>query len=132
MRAIPGGFVAPAESVDEAAERELREETVIPDSMLLVSPTTRSSISQNCASTDARSAAWFSASGIPKLAFDQNASTALMKPPIVVCRRRESTLPSELGIQLRRLIPQSRVSTNLWCLGEGSDRKRNRRELGEN
>jgi 8-oxo-dGTP diphosphatase len=88
--AIPGGFVRNGESLDEAATRELSEETGIADVYLeqlytfgepgrdprgwvisvtyyaLVSPDKHSVV----AATDARRAQWFPANQLPRLAFD--------------------------------------------------------------
>jgi 8-oxo-dGTP diphosphatase len=88
--ALPGGFVRVAETLDEAAARELREETGLSDIFLeqlytfgevdrdprervvtvayyalvnLVGHSVR-------ASSDARNAAWFPVNELPKLAFD--------------------------------------------------------------
>ncbi|MGY8688457.1 MAG: NUDIX hydrolase, partial [Verrucomicrobiales bacterium] len=92
MWAMPGGFVAHGESIDEAAERELREETGVPDVFLeqlytfgapdrdprehVVSVAYYALVNltehQLHATTDARSAAWFSVNEVPKLAFDHN------------------------------------------------------------
>jgi 8-oxo-dGTP diphosphatase len=90
--AIPGGFVRAAESLEQAAARELEEETGIKNVYLeqlytfgdpgrdergrvisvayyaLVSPE-RHSVA---ASTDARNAAWFKIKHIPVLAFDHH------------------------------------------------------------
>ncbi len=90
MWAIPGGFVLKGESLPEAAERELREETGITDVFLeqlytfgdpkrdprgwvvsvayfaLVSPDRHPAQ----AATDAREARWFPVNKLPKLAFD--------------------------------------------------------------
>jgi 8-oxo-dGTP diphosphatase len=87
--AIPGGFVQPHESVDEAARRELREETglknVYLEQLYTFGEVERDprgrvvavayyalvrSAEKTRASTDAREAAWFGVRKIPALAFD--------------------------------------------------------------
>jgi 8-oxo-dGTP diphosphatase len=88
--ALPGGFVGVEETLDEAATRELREETGLADIFLeqlytfgAVRRDPRERVVTVAyyalvnlaghavqASTDARSAAWFSVNDLPKLAFD--------------------------------------------------------------
>ena len=88
--ALPGGFVHVDESLEEAAKRELREETGIQDVFLeqlytfgdvnrdprerVVSVAYYALVNlrdyEIRATTDARNAAWFTVDDIPKLAFD--------------------------------------------------------------
>ncbi len=90
--AVPGGFVHIAESLEEAAKRELEEETGVEDVFLeqlytfgdvkrdprerVVSVAYYALVNlrdhEIRAATDARNAAWFSVDDLPPLAFDHN------------------------------------------------------------
>lgn len=90
--AIPGGFVIPGESIDDAARRELEEECGVRNIFLeqlytfgkpdrdprehVVTVSYYALVNMNehnlQAGTDAKAAAWFSIHDIPKLAFDHD------------------------------------------------------------
>jgi len=113
--AIPGGFVRKGESLDEAAMRELREETGIDEVFLeqlytfggpgrdprgwvisvayyaLVSPDKHSIV----AATDARRAQWFPANRLPRLAFDH---TSILE--IALERLRGKLTYAPIGFEL--------------------------------
>lgn len=90
--ALPGGFIQMEESLEQAAMRELKEETGVSnvyleqlftfgepdrdprDRVISVAYYALVNLRDHAikAATDARSAAWFSVDDIPKLAFDHN------------------------------------------------------------
>jgi 8-oxo-dGTP diphosphatase len=95
--ALPGGFVRTDETLDDAARRELREETALKDVFLeqlytfgAVRRDPRERVVSIAyfalvalgrhtlhASTDARNAAWFAVSELPSLAFDHDEIVAM-------------------------------------------------------
>jgi len=95
--ALPGGFIRMDETLDQAARRELQEETglakVFLEQLYTISDVGRDprervvtvayyalvrlSDHQVQAATDARNAAWFSADDLPRLAFDHDGIVAV-------------------------------------------------------
>jgi 8-oxo-dGTP diphosphatase len=128
--AIPGGFVRMDETLEQAALRELQEETGIHDVYLeqlytfgdLVRDPRDRTVSvayyalinlveqQIHASTDARAAEWFSLSKIPELAFDHG--QILQK---AIARLRSKIRYEPIGFEL---LPQKFTLTQLQKLYE--------------
>jgi len=144
--AIPGGFVRSDESLEEAAERELAEETGVSDVYIEQlytfgdpdrDPRTRvitvayfALVPQNAiqhrASSDAAETAWFSMSGLPELAFDH--SDIL---DYAVTRLRYKLEYTSVGFQL---LPDVFTLTELQrayeiILGEPLDKRNFRRKI---
>lgn len=115
MWAIPGGFVRKGESLQAAAQRELKEETGIEDVFLeqlysfgdpqrdprgwvvsvayyaLVSPERHPAL----AATDARDARWFAVDRLPRLAFDHTEILA-----VALARLRGKLTYAPIGFEL--------------------------------
>ncbi|MEM7010201.1 MAG: NUDIX domain-containing protein [Verrucomicrobiota bacterium] len=128
--AIPGGFVEPGEAVDDAAWRELEEETGLKDVFLeqlytfgapdrdprehVVSVTYYALVNLNeheiQAGTDAKNAAWFSINDAPNLAFDHE--TILEK---AIERLRGKVRYQPIGFEL---LPKKFTLTQLQILYE--------------
>ena len=144
--AIPGGFVLENESLDQAAMRELREETGVADVYLeqlysfgdpkrdprgrvvtvayfaLISP----EHSRLRAGSDAAAAAWFEVDAIPDLAFDHAKILAY-----AVERLRNKLEYTTVGFQL---LPEKFSLSELQevyeaILGKGLDKRNFRRKL---
>ncbi|BBO35615.1 NUDIX hydrolase [Lacipirellula parvula] len=128
--ALPGGFVRVDETLDEAARRELHEETGLHDIYLeqlytfgQVARDPRERVVTVAfyalvnlaghsvrASTDARNAAWFSLSDLPKLAFDH---ADILKTAVERLRNKVSYQP--IGFEL---LPERFTLTQLQRLYE--------------
>ena len=145
--AIPGGFVLPEEGVDEAALRELREETGVTDVYLeqlysfgdpkrdprgrIISISYFALISsdhQLKAGTDAAEASWWSVDQVPPLAFDHARILAY-----AVERLRNKLEYTTVGFQL---LPSKFTLGELQTiyeaiLGKTLDKRNFRRKIAE-
>ena len=128
--AIPGGFVRPGEAVDDAARRELQEETGLknvfleqlytfgaPDRdprehVVSVAYYALTNLSEHDvrADTDADDAAWFSIHDVPKLAFDHD--TIL---EVAIARLRGKVRYQPIGFEL---LPRKFTLTQLQRMYE--------------
>ncbi|BFM41165.1 NUDIX domain-containing protein [Synechocystis sp. LKSZ1] len=144
--ALPGGFVHLDESLEEAARRELQEETGV-ENIFLEQLYTFGSVNRDPrervvsvayyalinlsehplqASTDAKATAWFSLTALPPLAFDHDQILAL-----AISRLRSKVRYEPIGFEL---LPEKFTLTQLQrlyeaILGHSLDKRNFRNKL---
>lgn len=144
--ALPGGFVKIDESIDEAARRELREETGI-EGVFLEQLYTFGEVSRDPrervisvayyalvsleghtieAGTDARAAAWFSIDDLPRLAFDHDSIV-----DVAIRRLKGKVVYEPIGF---KLLPEKFTLSELQrmyetILGRSVDKRNFRKKI---